>query len=324
MELTCHLDQADLQEYMGKVFGAGYLVAGIAKMHGGAQKVVYKIDCSNGFSCVLYVWDLAMNYFQEEKANEDINEQSYGGDLFELNNKYLTQQGILTPALYDLNKERSRYPFDYALVEYVDGQKSEAYFHHSDSRVQDEVFQRISDMLGGMHANERNNYGKLNNSGINTGSCQLLKMKNAEVQLSYASQHIDGIRVNQSKLLDVLYELESRIEPRSRYGFIHGELGPDHVLVNENLEPYLIDIEGASFFDIEHEHSFLEFRFGDYYRYLKNDTLDPDRMLFYRFHHHISLTSGGLKLLHRGFPDQQFAKDLADHHSRCALRFIDG
>lgn len=324
VEWTCHLDQTDLQEYIGKVFGTGYLVSSVAKMHGGAQKVVYKINCSNKFSCVLYVWDLAMNYFQEEIANEDIAEQSYGGDLFEINNKYLTQQGIQTPALYDLNKERKRYPFDYALVEYVDGQKAEVYFQHSDPQVQDKVFQRLGDMLTGMHANERNTYGKPQHSGINTKNCHLLQMENAKVQLSYASQHIDSIRTNQSKLLDILYELESRIEPRNRYGFIHGELGPDHVLVNDHLEPYLIDIEGAQFFDIEHEHSFLEFRFGDYYRYLKNDTLDPNRMLFYRFHHHISLTSGGLKLLHRGFPDQQFAKALADHHSRCALRFIEG
>jgi hypothetical protein len=323
LESTCHLDPADLQAYMGKVFGTGYLVASVSKMQGGAQKVVYKIDCSNRFSCVLYVWDLAMNYFQEEKANEDINEQSYGGDLFELNSKYLTQQGVRTPALYDLNKERNRYPFDFALVEYVDGQKAEAYFHHSDYRVQDTVFHRLVDMLSGMHANERHTYGKLNQMGIPKKKCHQLKMENAIVQLSYASQYMDEIRANQSKLLDTLYEFESRIEPRSRYGFIHGELGPDHVLVNDNLETYLIDIEGAAFFDIEHEHSFLELRFGDYYRYLKKDTLDPNRMLFYRLHHHISLTSGGLKLLHRGFPDKQFAKGLADHHSRRTLTFIE-
>lgn len=323
MDITCHLDQDDLQDYMGKVFGTDYIVAHVSKMHGGAQKVVYKIDCSNGFSCVLYVWDLSMNYFEEEIANDDRNEQSYGSDLFETNNKYLTQHGIQTPALYNLNKERSRYPFDYALVEYIDGHKAETYFHHSDSRAQDKVFQRLGDMLSSMHTNERHIFGKLNHSGINLENAHHMQMENAKMQLSFASQHMESIGSNQSKLLDILYELESRIKPRTQYGFIHGELGPDHVLVNDKLEPFLIDIEGAMFFDIEHEHSFLEFRFGDFYRYLKKDMLDPHRMLFYRFHHHISLTSGGLKLLQRGFPDQQFAKDLADHHSRCAMGFIE-
>ncbi|QGH35317.1 phosphotransferase [Gracilibacillus salitolerans] len=322
MEVTCHLDYADLQDYVKKVFGSGYLVVRISKINGGTQKVVYKLDFSNGFSCILYIWDPASNYFQEEQTNLDINERSDGSDLFELNNQYLIQQGIRTPALYDLNTEKTRYPFDYALVEYVAGHKAEDFLHHSDSKVQDNLFQKLGDMLAHMHTNNKKSYGKLNYEGINTESCHLLQMEDAKEQLSYSSQYLERIRANQSKLLDTLYELESRIKPRTQYGFIHGELGPDHVLVNDELNPFLIDIEGAMFFDIEHEHSFLEFRFGDFYRFLKNDTLDYNRMLFYRFHHHISLISGGLKLLHRGFPDKQFAQGLADHHSQSALEFI--
>lgn len=256
MDVTYHIDQADLQDYIGRIFGTSYLVARVSRMHGGAQKVVYKIECSNGFSCVLYVWDLSMNYFEEEKANEDINEQSYGSDLFELNNKYLTQHGIQTPALYDLNKERDRYPFDYALVEYIDGRKAETFFQHSELAAQDKVFQQLGDMLTTMHTTERQFFGKANANEISTEQCHSLQMENAKVQLAYASQHMEKIGSNQSKLLDKLYELESRIKPRKQYGFIHGELGPDHVLVNDKLEPFLIDIEGAAFFDIEHEHSF--------------------------------------------------------------------
>lgn len=88
------------------------------------------------------------------------------------------------------------------------------------------------------------------------------------------------------------------------------------------MQPCLIDIDGAGFFDLEHEHSFLEFRFGDFYHYLKNNDLDPERMTFYRFCHHLSLISGGLKLLHRQFPDQQFARGLAEYHARCAVQML--
>lgn len=324
MALFCHLKLDDLQEYVGNVFGTDYVVADVSKMHGGAQKVVYKIDFTNRFSCVLYVWDLSMNFFQEEIASVSIADQSYGSDLFEMNNRYLREHGIQTPALYDLNREKSRYNFDYALVEYVNGNKAEQYFQHPSVGVQDQLFERIGDMLAGMHANERQGYGKPNQVGEHSGSCHLLQLENAKEQLAYAVNHIESIRVNQSRLLEKLHELESRIAPRNRYGFIHGELGPDHILVTDQLEPYLIDIEGAGFYDIEHEHSFLEMRFRYFYRYLKNDNLDPNRMLFYRFHHHIALTSGGLKLLHRGFPDQPFAKGLADYHYRRALQFIEG
>jgi len=322
MNGTCHLDPADLQDHIRKVLGTGYIVANVSRMHGGAQKVVYKIDCGNGFSCVLYVWDLSMNYFQEETARQEPSEQSYGSGLFQINNAYLTQQGIRTPSLYDLNNERNRYPFDYALVEYFEGQKAEDYFHHSDSRVQNQVFQRLGEILAIMHADKRQIFGKLNHFGVSPEKCHEAPMKNAIEQLIYASRHIDGMRASHDKLLGKMHELESEMMFRTEYGFIHGELGPDHVLVNDQLEPCLIDIEGAMFFDIEHEHSFLSFRFGDFYRYLKNDSLDVNRMRFYRFLHHISLAAGGLKLLHRGFPDQRFAEELADYHSKCALRFL--
>ncbi len=170
---------------------------------------------------------------------------------------------------------------------------------------------------------ETKEVGKVNQNKNILEQCHMEQFDNAKIQLSYSAQHMENIREHRDKIIDTLYALESKIKPRTQYGFIHGELGPDHVLINNNLEPYLIDIEGAGFFDIEHEHSFLKFRFGDYYRYLKNDTLDPDRMLFYKFHHHISLISGGLKLQQRGFSNQQFAKDLANYHTDCLMQFME-
>ncbi|MFE9276776.1 phosphotransferase [Paenibacillus glucanolyticus] len=327
MGWTCHLDQADLQEYVEKVLGTGYVVAEVTRMHGGAQKVVYKIHCDNGFVCVLYVWDLTMNYFQEEIANEhDVHERSFGAHSFEMNNSWLREHGILTPALYDLHvhTKQSRYPFDYALVEYIEGQKAEAYVQHPDQRVQDEVLERLGDMIAGMHAHQRQIYGKSDPSeGRRQEPCYLMQLDNAKKQLSYVVLHHAAIRDHHDRLIAILNELESRIDSRKRYGYIHGELGPDHVLVTERFEPYLIDIEGAQFFDTEHEHTFLELRFGESYRYFRPTGLDPNRMLFYRLHHYISLTSGGLKLLHRGFPDRAFARSLADYHARNTLRFIE-
>lgn len=324
LKFYCHLDPASLQEYVEKVLGTSYVVANVTKLHGGAQKVVYKIDTTNGFSCVLYVWDMTMNYFQEEIANHNVNAQSFGSDLFEVNNQFLIEHALRTPVIYDLNKDRNRYTFDYGLVEYVAGQSAEEYFNHPDPRVKDKVFQQLGEMITGMHANVREVYGKPDQRESNTGQCHRLQFENAKLQLAYATEHIEVIRKNQSKLLDMLHNLESKVEPRSRYGFIHGELGPNHVLVTDDLEPYFIDIEGAEFYDIEHEHSFMEFRFGEFYRYLKNDNLDVNRKLFYQFHHHLSLISAGLKLVHRGYPDQKTARDISNYHTKRALRFVEG
>lgn len=326
MDWTCHLDQADVQECVKKVFGNGYVVADVTKMQGGAQKAVYRIDCYNGFVCVLYVWDITMNYFQEEITRKHVHERSFGAHSFGTNNRFLKEHGISTPALYELqvHTEQSRYPFDYALVEYIEGQKADAYIEHPDQRVQDEVLERLGDMIAGMHANQRQTYGKPGQGEERRlERCHLMQLDNAKEQLAYIVLHHAAIRDNYDRLLAVLDELESRIDSRKRYGYIHGELGPDHVLVTDRLTPYLIDIEGAQFFDIEHEHTFLEFRFGEHYRYFRRNGLDPNRMSFYRLHHYISLTSGGLKLLHRGFPDQVFARDLADYHARNTLRFME-
>lgn len=312
-----------MQEYVEKVFGTRYTVAKVSKMEGGAQKVVYKLDCSNGFSCILYVWDLAMNYFQEEIVNHNIHAESYGSELFESNNRFLTEHAIRTPLLYDMNRDRDRYDFDYALVEYAAGQDAEVYFQHPDNKVQDKVFRQLGEMTHAMHRIQSSTYGKPDQTAPNNKQCHLHQLYNGIKQLSYAAEHVEAIRKNQGKLLDKLYSLESKIVPRNSYGFIHGELGPNHVIVTDQLEPCLIDIEGAEFYDIEHEHSFLEMRFGEHYHYLNHVQLDENRKLFYKFHHHLSLVAGGLKLVHRGFPDQQLAQGIADRHAHCALQFIE-
>ncbi|MFF3562903.1 hypothetical protein ACFYXS_22950 [Streptomyces sp. NPDC002574] len=44
---------------------------------------------------------------------------------------------------------------------------------------------------------------------------------------------------------------------RAEYRLIHGELGPDHVLVDADDRVVLIDMEGLMHFDVEWEHVFL-------------------------------------------------------------------
>jgi hypothetical protein len=315
----CHISLEDLERDMRSVFGNGYLVRSVAKMHGGAQKVVYKLECQNGFACMLYVWDMASNYFQDEISDNTEDERSYGSDLFELNNDYLGRIGIRTAKLYYMSKDKARYPFDYAYVEFVQGHNAEAYIS-SDAYEQKVVFSRIKELLERMHAVNRKSYGNLVSELDRADPCHHKQLRNAKEQLSYLVKHSEEMKMKETMIINLIHKLETRIVGRETYGFIHGELGPDHVLVNEKLEPYLIDIEGAAFHDIEHEHSFLAFRFGDVYnRYMSGQNLDPDRMRFYRLHHHISCASGGLKLLQRGFPNKAFAEAIYTYNMKSVL-----
>lgn len=62
-----------------------------------------------------------------------------------------------------------------------------------------------------------------------------------------------------------MHALASAVRPRARHTLIHGELGPDHVLVGAGGEPVPVDIEGLLYFGPEWEHVFLELRFGPHY-----------------------------------------------------------
>ncbi|WP_328588698.1 MULTISPECIES: phosphotransferase [Bacillaceae] len=324
MKKPYKMDPNYLQNYMRNVFGESYTIGNIIELHGGAQKTVYKIDCINGFSCVLYIWDLVDNFFQKEKLGEESDERSFGSDLFYLNNKYLSEKGINTPFLYDLKTDRNIYSFDYGLIQYIEGHKLESFLKNYEVTAERKLMQRVGDLITCMHSEKRNEFGCLESKAINNGKCHLLQLKKAIKDLSYTSQYDTSIQYNHDKILSILNELESKIKLRNEYRFIHWELGPDHILVNAEKEPFIIDIEGAKFFDVEYEHAFLKLRFGNFYRYFedKDYDLDPDRMCFYQFYHHISLTSGGLKLLNRGFPNQKFAKELARYHTDCVLNLI--
>jgi len=137
-------------------------------------------------------------------------QRSYGGSLFALNNRYLVQHGIQTPALYDLNIDRKQHAFDYALVEYIQGQKAETYFQHKDPKVRGELFHRIGSMLFNMHAIERDFYGNVDRERSNDKPCFEAQRKDAEMALSYASEHMANVRENYSSLHDKLYELVDR------------------------------------------------------------------------------------------------------------------
>jgi hypothetical protein len=103
---------------------------------------------------------------------------------------------------------------------------------------------------------------------------------------------------------DLLRRRRAAVSPRASYGLIHGELGPDHVLLDGRGEPVLIDIETVMSFDTEWEHMFLELRFGDRYRRFHADDLDESRLALYRLAQYLSLVAGPLRLLDGDFPDR--------------------
>ena len=102
----------------------------------------------------------------------------------------------------------------------------------------------------------------------NAGRCEQIVLDRALRHLDRAAGRVPPIADARSRLAETLRALAAAIEPRAEYALIHGELGPDHVLVTGRREPVVIYIEGTMYFDAEWEHVFLRLRFGQAYRWL--------------------------------------------------------
>jgi len=110
---------------------------------------------------------------------------------------------------------------------------------------------------------------------------------------------------------ETLRALAAAVRPRDEYALIHGELGPDHVSVDDRGQPVVVDIEGAVYFDVEWEHAFLRLRFGRHYESLRASGLDERRMRLYTLALDLSLIEGPLRLLDGDYPERELMLAIA-------------
>jgi hypothetical protein len=125
----------------------------------------------------------------------------------------------------------------------------------------------------------------------------------------------------QGRLEEALHSLADSIGPRAASALVHGELGPDHVLLGRRGELVLIDIEGAMYFDVETEHVWMRMRFGGHYPKLSPGGLDEDRLRFYQLCMHLDLVAGPLRIAGTSHPEREWFRSVAEHHLQRALQF---
>ena len=107
-----------LSERAKEVFGSGCEVVSVERLLGGAQKHVWLAVCADGFKFAAYQWDSSKTYFGEDFSGPFC---SSSAELFELNNRQMTESGVLTPKLYNMDRSRTLGDYELALVEYIDG-----------------------------------------------------------------------------------------------------------------------------------------------------------------------------------------------------------
>lgn len=324
-------DRADLAAVVRAGLGPGRRVAAVERLRGGSKKGVYRLTLDDESTVIGYVWAAAENYWPQRQGSSGVDladpfSDASGAGLFEASHACLDALGVRVPRLFYLDRSRTAYPADIALVEDVRGEALEARLQR-DLPGGQRSMALLAAALRAMHQHRGARIGKVawTLSAAATGqqpSCEQIVLDRALGDLAEAARRVPRVADARGPLEAAVRELGAAVRRRADYSLIHGELGPDHVLIGEHGHPVIIDIEGVMFFDIEWEHVFLQLRFGEHYRWLRADGLDDHRLRFYRLAMYLSLIAGPLRLLDGDFPDRAAMLQIAEHNTARALDLV--
>lgn len=305
--------------------GGGRRLEGVERVAGGSKKGVYRLVMDDATTAIAYLWDDSENYWPASEGDDDLTDPfspGLGLDLFEAAHTRLDALGVRVPAIRLLDRDGTYCPADLAIVEDLTGENLEELLAR-DPGAAAPVMARLGDALDAMRGHRAATYGKVSvvdGGGISRGtSCEGVVLNGALRDLAEAASRDPRIAGARDRLEERLLTLAAAVRPRAEYTVVHGELGPDHVLVDGAGNPVVIDIEGLMYFDVEWEHVFLRIRLHDAYEPLKVDGLDEDRLALYMLAQRLSLTAGPLRLLDGDFPDRAFMADIAEHNLNKAL-----
>ncbi|WP_405000563.1 phosphotransferase family protein [Kitasatospora cathayae] len=320
--------QAQLAGAARAALGGGRRLAAVERMAGGSKKGVYRLVMDDGTTAIAYRWADAENYWPAAEGDDDLADPfspGLGLDLFEAAHARLAGLGVRVPAIRLVDRAGGYGPADLAVVEDVPGESLEALLAR-DPRAAAPVLARLGEALEAMRGHRAPGYGKvavIDAGGASHGtSCEGAVLDRALRDLAEAAARDPRVAAARERLAERLRSLAAAVRPRAEYAVVHGELGPDHVLVDAAGRPVVIDLEGSMYFDVEWEHVFLRIRLHDAYRPLEPAGLDEDRLALYLLAQRLSLTAGPLRLLDGDFPDRVAMAGIAEFNLNRALDLV--
>jgi hypothetical protein len=310
-------------------FGRSRSLRSVERLAHGSKKGAYRLTMDDGGTALAYAWDDSEDYWHgvlPEGADDPANPFSHasGLALFEAAARRLASAGVRCPELLLADRSRSAYPADIAVVEDVTGGTLEALLANDPAAAQ-RPLSVLAGWLAAMAAVRSPSPGKV--AFIDAGgrppvtACEKIMLDRALAQLSEVARRDRRAAAAHGRIEQALHSLADPIGPRTAAALVHGELGPDHVLLDRRGEPVLIDIEGTMYFDVEAEHVWMRMRFGEHYAKLKRSGLDEDRLRFYQLCTHLDLVAGPLRIAGTSHPARDWFRRLAEHHLQRALEF---
>jgi hypothetical protein len=321
-------DAASLAGVVREVFGTDRRIVSAARLPNGSKKGVYRVALDDRSSAIVYVWSAEEDYW-DGRLPDDAGDpagpfvHSCGLDLFEAATRRLATVGARSPRLLFADRSRRLYPADIAVVEDIPGETLESLLER-DPRAGRSTLEQLARTVRAMHryrAPAHGNVAAVDGGRAAAATCQQSHLEGALGDIAEAAARDERAARERGLLEDKLHELYAQVEPRSRFGLVHGELGPDHVLVGRDGEPVLIDIEGLAYSDVEVEHCWMRMRFGEDYGPLRAPDLDPKRLRFYQYTMHLGLVGGPLRIADGDFPNREWMLGVADHHLALALAY---
>ncbi|GAB2940889.1 phosphotransferase [Micromonospora polyrhachis] len=318
------LQPEDVRELVTDQFGVSCRIAALDRLTGGTKKGVYRLSLDDQTSVILYVWAAGEDYWPPLPAvPDDPFTDASGAELFATNHAALAAVNVRIPQLLMLDRDGRYLDADIALLEDAGAVKLETLIER-DPVAAATPLSMLGDALRRMHTTFSSKCGRL---AATTAIAEASQSRRAEdIILDQALSQLYAVAIRDPRLATAhdriaghVRRLRDAITDRQTYGLVHGELGPDHVLVTPAGEPVMIDVEGLTYFDVEWEHAWLQMRFGDAYPLLRPVDLDPHRLALYRYAQVLSLIEGPLRIADTDFPDRQWMLDLAERNINKAL-----
>lgn len=327
------LDRLTIDRLCTIALGRPVRVRSTQRLRGGTKKGVFRVTTTDGVSIVLYVWhedEDSWSSSSDPAADVEPFTPANGMTLLTNAHERLRALDVRVPAVLHAEHRSSRSPADCAVVDDITGCSLEKALE-DDAAAAAPVLAELGSFLQRMATTTNDRWGKVTRDGGDVGpsAARASTVPFHEVVLRRAHRHLTAAALREPRLaaaadrvVAVLDQRAAAVGPRhgSTYSLVHGELGPDHVLIDATGRPVLIDLEGLMWADVEWEHAFLEMRFGEHYEVLRLPGLDEARMRLYRLGLHLSLVEGPLRLIETGFPDAAFMADIAEHHLDRVLR----
>jgi len=318
-----------LAEVTRAALGGRRRMEGVARLAGGTRKGVYRLTMDDGTTAIAYSWAESENFWPQTADDGDRADQFSAGvgvDLFEAGHSRLASLGLRVPEIYLLDRDRTYFPADIAILEDFPGEDL-LDFYKRDPAAAEPTLARLREGLTAMRNYRGGSPGKVGHvdaGGVSRWpTCEEGALDFAVRCLAEAAGRDPRITSARERLEERLTELAAAVRPRAEYSVVHGELGLDHVLVDRDGNPVIIDIEDLMYFDVEWEHVHMQIRLHeDWARTVGVDGLDEDRLALYMLTQRLSLVAGPLRLLDSAFPNRVFMRGIAEHNLNEALALL--